>query len=187
MMADGTFGLALLEVKRGVAQQSLHATGFSIGIEGMQAMGAVMLLLGCALLLLPSDRHRTRAGSATAALLVFALVVSPQLQAIAAFVGGHMFIAVLLLALVMLLDEALRHGGSPGLGPACAALVVALVVTRPEGGALVALALLGATATRRPRGPARAPQDALTAAWVALGLASVAWAWMLASGATSAG
>jgi len=171
-LADGTFGLVVLDVKRGIAQTTLHALGFLVGVEGLQALGPLLLIIGLFLILGAVRDRSDRIGVSVAVLTLAALIMSPQVRAMAAFLGGHLLVAVLLLALVLLLGAVDESDRPEWLMPAVLSVIAALVVTRPEGGVLVALVLVGASRV-----------SVTTVPWVGLGLASTAWAGMLWVGA----
>lgn len=177
LLADGGLGISLLDVKRGLSQQSLHAVGFTLGIEGLQAMGAVLLLFGAVLLALQSPRRPGSAVLTTLALASTALL-SPQFRTMAAYLNGHMLVAVLLLVLVLLIGAGVKGEQRAGLLPAVAAVSTALVITRPEGAILVGLVLLGTLGVSDDRAPWRS-------AWAALAVGTITWTVMLAAGATT--
>lgn len=175
MLADGRFGPAVLELKRGVGQQSLHATGFALGAEGIQSLGPAVLLAGVVLIALLPSASRSRAASAASGLAALVLLASPAVPRMGAFLNSHVLVAVTLLALIALLGvgPVQRRSEGPATVTALVALVAALVVLRPEGTLLVGLVLLGML--RR-----RDPVD--SAAWWALGGATVAWNLLLVVG-----
>ena len=181
-LADGTFGVIALDVKRGISQEALHALGFLAGAEGLQALNPVLLVAGLSLVAVASSRKA--AVAPIAALVSLSFVASPQVRAITAFLGGHVLVGVLLLALIVLLRDE-DDGGSGAadiwLRPAVASLIAALVVTRPEGGALAALILLGASLGGR--GSAGRARESIVTAWFDLGIASLFWGGVLAVGA----
>lgn len=179
LLADGGLGISLLDVKRGLSQQSLHAVGFTLGIEGLQAMGAVLLLFGAVLLALQSPRRPGSAVLTTLALASTALL-SPQFRTMAAYLNGHMLVAVLLLVLVLLIGAGVKGEQRAGLLPAVAAVSTALVITRPEGAILVGLVLLGTLGVSDDRAPWRS-------AWAALAVGTITWTVMLAAGAVAGG
>ncbi len=187
-LADGALRPGLLDLKRGLAQQSLHAPGFALGIEGLQALGAVMLMLAVLILLVVAtsvetlgDRVRSRADLILPGLVVLALVVHPQVRTMAAYLNSHLPVAVLLVALVILAGLARTAGKNvAGVNTAVAAVITALVLLRPEGPMLVGLVLLGTLAlARADSSPGDGAQRPWRGGWVALGVATISWSGVL--------
>ena len=166
LLADGHLPTSILELKRGIGQQSLHAPATTLGVEGLQALGAVLLLAGLALLVLLSEQRRSRP---LVVLAVVALLASPAVPRMAAVINSHVLVAVLLLALVMAVGR--------DVPPVVIGLLGAgLVLLRPEGPFLAALVLLG---TLRGGGPV------LAGAWRVLGVTTIAWYGLLLAGAAT--
>jgi len=199
LMADGELPPALIELKRGVGQQALHAAGIAAGAEGLQALGMVLLVaIGGVLALLPLAVTRpARLDPATALVALAAAAVvltSRPLRTLAAYVNAHVLVAALLLALVLLLADdrrravprlepsgsSTREYGATGAGAAVALLVTALVVLRVEGFLLVGLVLLGLMVSARSR-------SVEVGVWRALGGAMLAWNGLLIVAARGAG
>ena len=191
LLADGNLTPGMVELKRGAAQQQLHAPSFALGVEGFQSLGAAALVLGVVLLLLaPSvldgstgvDADWRSPGAVAAFAAAGLLLFSPAIPVIAAYINSHMLLAVLLLTIVLLL--AICGGGlgqddfARTLIPAVAAVLTAIVLLRPEGTLLAALVLMG---TLRSGSPAH------RALWWWLGTATLAWNAMLIRGAFERG
>ena len=173
-LADGLTGFSSVTVKRGVAQQALHAPAFALGAEGLQSVGAVVLAATVVLLAGLLHRSAGRAGPISAVLIGLTAVASPQLRVFAAYVNAHMLVAAFLLALAVLL-AADRTGQERAVLPAIVALSGAVVLSRAEGPLLVGLMLLGTLAV---------PSDRLrfSGAWRALGVLVLTWFALLQSG-----
>ena len=180
VLADGNLSAALLDVKRGLSLQSLHAIGFAGGIEGLQALGAVLLAVTAALIVALTGRGGPMVGLA----LAVGLVVSPQVQRFAAYLNTHLLVALLLLALVVLLTHQ-RADHPDGRLPAIAAVTAAIVLSRAEGALLVGLVLLGTLAASG--NPQVLATRLLPGPWRTAGAATLAWAALLAAGPLSAG
>jgi hypothetical protein len=202
LLVQGALGPELVELKRGLGQQSLHAVGIAVGAHGLQALGSVVLLASAGLIaLLPSSlpsglRTATREdgvarpGPASTSTLLMAsagallMISSRPLRVMAAYVNAHVLVAALLLALVVLLW--LAHDGAGGAaarpwprteaGVAVAGVIAAVVVLRPEGSVLIALVLLGGLVGGVPHG-------LLRQGWWALGAATLGWNLVLTVGA----
>ena len=197
LLVQGALGPELVELKRGLGQQSLHAVGIAIGAHGLQALGSVVLLASAGLVaFLPSslrtaaltDGHARPGPAWTTFLMASAgallIISSSPLRVMAAYVNAHVLVAALLLALVVLLW--LAHDGAGGTaarswprseaGVAVAGLIGAVVVLRPEGSVLIALVLLGGLV-----GGVR--HDLLRQGWWALGVATLGWNLVLIVGA----
>lgn len=173
-LADGHTGLASVTVKRGVAQQALHAPGFNLGAEGLQAVGVVVLVATVALLAGLLLRSAGRMGIATTALVCLIAVASPQLRVFAAYVNSHMLVAGFLVAFAVLL-AAKTSRDERSLLPAVIALTGAIVLSRAEGPLLVGLLLLGTLAVPSQR-------FRWSGAWRALGVIVLAWFGLLQLG-----
>jgi len=173
-LSVGTFGLADLDLKRGLGQQALHSAGFVAGAAGLQALSVVAIVAGAAVLLanVSAKGVRRREVIGAAALLIVALLVSPQTWAFATYLNSHVLISALLLALVMLLGDGTDPAMRRALLPAVGAIITALVVMRAEGAPLVGLVLLGTLAVRTERPVWRG-------AWVVLAGAASVWAGLL--------
>lgn len=190
-LADGTFDAGLLEVKRGFFLQPLHAIGFALGAEGLQALGAVLLVAAAVLLLttIVADRpsrpallqlRRAAPAIVAAALMAGTLIASPQVRTMAAYLNTHLLVAVLLMTLLLLLGSGQVPAARAPLLPAVAVVITAIVMSRPEGAVLAGLVLLGtlAVAEERPVWPT---------AWIALGLGTLVWSGLLIVGSRSEG
>lgn len=171
-LADGVLGPAGVGIKRGMAQQALHAAGFAFGSQGLQSLGPVLLAAGTALLLAVAagaEAGRSRARLVTGIAAVGALLASPQVQTMAVYLNGHVLVAVLLVTLILLLARATDDEARRAMLPAVAVVIAALVVTRVEGAVLAGLVLLGTLAARGVPTMWRGP-------WTVLGGSTIAWA-----------
>lgn len=202
LLVQGALGPELVELKRGLGQQSLHAVGIAVGAHGLQALGSVVLVASAGLVaLLPSglraaarEEGVARPGPAWTSTLLLAsagallIISSRPLRVMAAYVNSHVLVASLLLALVVLLRLAQdRTGVVPArswarseAGVAVAGVIGAVVVLRPEGSVLIALVLLGGLVGGVPR-------DLLRHGWWALGVATLGWNLVLTAGARVVG
>ena len=171
-LADGALGIGDLELKRGVVQAGLHATGFALGIEGLQSVGPAVAFLAAVLVVAAAQTQRARG---YASLLLLGLLLSTQGRAMMAFIGAHVLVSSLIAALVMLVGTARTRREELASLPAFAALAGALVLLRAEGPLLVALVLLGvqAVAWDRPRWPS---------GWATLGAITIGWAGIVSLG-----
>lgn len=178
LFADGVLRPGLIEVKRGLSLQALHAVGFAGAIEGLQALNAVVLGAVCAGLLgLGAARSPGAFGAriTLAALVVIGFVMSPQIRSIGAFLSGHALVAALLFGLLLLIG--FGSESFPDRLPVLAILPLlgALVLTRAEGAVLAGAVLLGALAVeptpRRWQG-----------AWLGLSGFTFAWSAVLWAG-----
>ena len=177
VLADGNLAPALLDVKRGLSLQSLHAIGFATGIEGLQALGAVLLAAGVVILgaSVAGVVNRSRSiASASFVAAAVALVASPQIRGLAAYINTHVLVAVLIMALVILVTL------GRGMLPATTVVAAGLVLSRAEGALLVALVLLGTLALADRRTVRIGP-------WVTSGIATLVWAGLLGLGAAQVG
>ena len=176
--AVGAFGLEEVTVKRGLGQQVLHSAGFTVGAVGLQALGVVLLAAAALTLLAVARKGATGARTpvvVAGALVVIALVASPQFWAMATFINSHLLVATLLLALVVLLGEGTDERARRALLPAVGVVIAAIVSLRPEGGLLVGATLLGLLAVRSPK-------PVWIGAWYALGASALVWAGLLTLG-----
>ena len=202
--ADGTLGPDLISLSRGLAQQALHAVGFSLGAEGLQAIGAVLLGLSLLIILAIATtqdgggRVSLWSGTVLGAVAIgLALLASPQVRTLAAYINAHILVAALLLTLVILVGAATlddpRGTSGRSAQAAIAATVTALVLARPEGPLLAALVLVATFAipaepdtedgsARTGRGASR-----FRPAWAALGAATLLWAALLVRSSFAAG
>lgn len=176
-LADGALDLMPVDAKRGITQQALHAAGFVAGAEGLQALGAVLLVAAAAILLTAAGHgwglREQRAVGPAGLLVVLSILVSPQMRAMAAFVGSHMILATFLLVLVVLLGQGIDAPTRRALLPAVFTIIAAIVLIRAEGAALVGLMLVGTFGVRA--GPL-----VWRGAWAALGGSAIGWALVLA-------
>lgn len=182
ILADGRWAVGLVNLKRGMAQQQLHAPGFAMGVEGFQSLGFAVLVTGALLLLLTthpqgatSAEHAWRQSVWIVGTCVALLFAAPALPIQAAYVNSHVLLALLLLSLVLLLENfsGACSDSQVGLLPAAGLLLAAIVLLRPEGTLLAALVLLGTL---------RATPSAHSALWRWLGLATLAWNGVLVHG-----
>lgn len=159
--------------KRQVGQQSIHAPGFALDVEGVHSVGLVILV--AALVILAGSRTATgltRRWALPIGLIVgLGMVANRWVVLMAAYINSHLLVAVMMLALAVLLG--LRRDGSErasGSGAAVGFLMAALVVLRPEGPFLAALMLVGTLRRGLP---------VIAAHWWSLGAATIAWYWAL--------
>jgi len=197
-LAAGTLRAADLDIKRGIAQQSLHAPGFAVGSEGVLTIGMLLMLaVGVLLMLLPTTMRWPHAAStdgaagrapghvfviaAAGALLVHS---SRWMWFTAHYINAHLLVASLLLALALLWTVSRAHDlPDATVAPAVIVVIGAVVLARAEAALIVGLLLLGTLATDGERGrPGRAPWPW---AWRALGAWSVVWNATLAWGLVS--
>lgn len=187
-LADGRFPLEFLDAKRGLGQQSIHAVGFALGLEGLQSLGPVLLLAACILLvqaprIIYGERQHRSLSAFFAGLVALALIAQPTMSTWAAYANSHVLVAVLLLAVAILLQLLGQQPWNPDssrvfLESALGVLILALVFLRGEATVLVALLLVG-TLSARVSAPA--------SAWRVLGLSTVAWNLLVMSAAVSRG
>lgn len=167
LLADGLLPAEAVRFKRGAAQQQIHAAGFALGAEGLQSIGVVVLLCGVGLLL--SAAFSARHGSTRTALSIAAgvaalgIVSLPSVIILARYINSHVILAVMILALVLLLNA---QSAASGLQPAIGVLIGAIVLLRPEGLFVVSLILLGGLKAARGYRPEH---------WYLLGAAGLAW------------
>lgn len=182
LLADGRWTVDLVALKRGMAQQQLHAPSFAMGVEGFQSLGAAVLVAAAMLLLVATlpwgttssavvPRHWIWIAGACAGLLF----VAPALPIQAAYVNSHALLALLLLSLVVFLDHLSDEypGSQAGAVPSAGLLLAAIVLLRPEGTLLAALVLLGTLRANLPAHPAL---------WRWLGSATLSWNGILVYG-----
>ena len=171
-MGRGELVLADLNEKRPLATAALQAPGHLLGIEGVHALGWVLLLAGLALLVaLP--RLLAASGVATnvfAVLLAAALFLNPMVRVMASIFEASLLVASGLLLLLVLWFRAPDPGpGDPlGVAPVAAIVLLALIPTRSESLVVVGLVLL-ATLVRN-EGPM-----VWCWAWPIVGLGTAAW------------
>ena len=181
-MADGTVGLADLDEKRPLAGSAVHAPAHALGIEGLHALGWVLLIAIAVIvvllprLLAPSGSEPSRAVVVVSAATGATLLLSPLLRTIGALVSTHLMVgaSLLLLAVLWALDDD-RTSRSIA-GPVVALTLLALVPTRAEAVLLVGLVLL-ATLAVTPDGASRsgAGSWAWPRAWPVLGAGLAVW------------
>ncbi len=177
MLADGALSPALLEVKRGIGQQALHAPGFALGAEGFHSLGPAILVAAVLLVAsLPSLFHggQRRAMWTLSLLLAGALVTAPAIPIMATYVNSHLLVAILLLVLAVLLGLGVQGGWPLAATP----VVTALVVLRPEGAILAGIMLLGSDV---------ASGRTSHRIWYALGASTLVWNLLLTYGAVQRG
>ena len=174
MLADGFFASRNIDLKRGLGQQSIHAPGFALGVEGLQSLGLATLILAVLLIAalpLALQVNRSWIPWVAAVMLSGGLVASPAFPIMASYLNSHVLVAVLMLAFALLLG--LQRASTDDVPDradervwATSVLVAALVLLRPEGTLLAATMLIGASAV--------APRITTTALRV-LGGTTIVW------------
>ena len=156
MLADGFFTARNVDVKRGLGQQSIHAPGFALGVEGLQSLGLATLVVAVLLvaaLPLALQVSRPAIACSVSTLLAGGLLASPAFPIMASYVNSHVLVAVLLLGIALLLGvqsapadgaQDQSSAGMYGVG----VLVAGLVLLRPEGTLLAAVMLIGASGVK---------------------------------------
>lgn len=147
--------LAVLDIKRGLALQALHAPAFALGIEGLLALGVLLLGSSAAILaLLPrtlaplgTPMPGARSTATVGVLAALLLLSSDWMRFLAVYVNSHVLVGamLLLIALMWMIDRppALRAPmmvvvvgalGTVVLARAEAVLIVGLVASATLGG-----------------------------------------------------
>lgn len=178
LLAEGRLTPDLIRLKRGLAQQQVHAPGFAVGGEGLQSIGPVMLIVGVILLVAIGMTHLPRARSGVRLVPVLAgvmLLASPAIPVMAAYVNSHLLVGVLLLVLAVLLgiDRDPEESSGRTLVPAVGLVLTTLVLLRPEGTLLAGLVLLGTLRSQR---------QVIAGHWRWLGVVTVLWNAILVQG-----
>ena len=178
--------LADLELKRGLALQALHAPAFALGIEGLHAIGVLLLGALAAVLVLvpralvPGDvaSVEVRWATGVGVLAATLLVSSDWIRFLAVYANSHLLVGAMLLLVVLawvLEDPDARHA------PMALVVVGALgtvVLARAEAALLVGLVLSATLGASVPR---------WRWAWPAAGALLAAWNGLIAAGAAAAG
>ncbi len=178
-LAGGRLSVELLDEKRGLALQSLHAPGFGLGADGVLTLGPALLIACVAVLaLLPWHVSFGRSAAARlAGVAVAALVASSGwFWFTALYLNSHLLVAGLLLLVTVLAVLGGDRGGVQGAMLAIGVALVAVVLARTEAVLLVSLVLLG-TLVHRER------WEDWRWAWWSFGAGLLAWNGLLALGA----
>lgn len=182
LLATGALGPADLDVKRMLAVQALHAPGIALGTDGIISVG-LLLLVGAVVLLATAphvlarvDGRAVRASAvATGVALATVVAASSWFWFNAIYLNVHLFVAVLLLAIGLLIAASGRDGLRVAM-PVLVLLIAALTLARAESALIVGGLLIGTTsdATRwRDWWPA----------WRTLGAVLIVWNGLLVAGA----
>lgn len=187
-MTMGELAPELLDPKRGIALQALHAPSMALGVDGLQSLGAALLFATVGLLVaIPLSRGHVPAGVVVLAAALVAL--SPGMRAAASLVNSHLLVGALLMLVAAVPmfdphDERATHPGGPApagrphpLAPMLAVAAAAIVLLRPEGVLLLALVLAAAAPALRTMAA-----GAWTAAWRSGGAALILWHGLIAAG-----
>ena len=170
-LANGNLTAVDLDMKRPAGQGALHAVGSLMGVDGLLAVGLVLLLASAAVVaLLPRTLGVHDRLSAAVAMMVAGLALtSAQMITLATYVNSHILVASLLLLLGHLSLVQVRTGlKEPAVLLPAVAAISALLMLRAESILLVGLVLLGALPLRGPL-PWRW-------AWSATAAVSMTWA-----------
>jgi len=182
-LSRGELDVAMLEVKRGLALQSLHAPGFGLGADGVLSIGPVLLIAAISMLVL-LPRHAALGGSRVARTVgvgLGALVAgSGWFWFNALYLNSHLLVAVLLLSLVTFAVVGGDEGDVGRLMLPVGIMIIAVVLSRSEAVLVIGLFLLGTL-----RHPVRW-QD-WRAAWAMLGVGLLVWNALWATGQREAG
>lgn len=177
-LASGPLTADSLDTSYFIGQQAIHAAGYALGIGPLYAMGWALLACTAGMLAaLVSDSWFADAvgDKPLSAFLIIGIAAgSPYVWRFAAYVNSHMLIAALVLVLLLVFAGPAQSPSSEfGLG---LLLFSALVFTRGEAPLVIALMLLGFTASSVRSGASRAAN-----LWLALAIPNFAWALVVAS------
>ena len=183
-MSRGELTLQLLDAKRGLALQSLHAPGIGLGAGSVMSLGPVLLLACVAILVLLPWQHRSgfsATGRVAAALLGALALSSSWLLFNSIYLNSHLLVAALVLGIcvVGLVGESSTGGARWMMAPA-APMITALVLARSEAVLIIGVLLLGTLASEVMR-------RAWSPAWGGLGVSLLVWNTLLWLGERSAG
>jgi hypothetical protein len=145
-LAGGRLDIGLLEAKRGIALQSLHAPGFGLGAEGLITLGPMLLVASVAVLgLLPwhAALGRSTVGRAAAAAVAALVASAGWFWFTALYLNAHLLVAALLLLITTLAVIGGDRGELQGLMAAIGVSGVAIILTRAESVLILGLLLLG--------------------------------------------
>lgn len=177
-LASGPLTSESLDTSFYIGQQAIHAAGYALGVGPLFAMGWALLVCIAGMLagLVRNSWFADAVGDrALAAFLIIGIAVgSPYVWRFAAYMNSHMFVAALLLLLLLVFsDPAQGSAHEFGLG---LLIFSALIFTRGEAPLVIALVLLGFTASNVRDGTSRAAN-----LWFALAIPNFAWAALVTS------